>query len=467
MVGSDPRQLAPRAPVDRASGTKLRRSVAPAPAVAAGDDHQTLILVLLPVLLLAGALWLGQSARLSSRLAAIVEARLESTLPGSGPASRPVPSQALWPELRMPGAAPPVRLPEIDVAALPALALPVAPPAVPPLEVTVAMLPAIALPGRAPAIELPRPEAQLPAVVYRPAAPAWPELAPGDLPALALATRSPAIEVEPPLAGRPSLSLSTAAPAIDPLTLLALTTPEPRLPPPPEALADVAAAGLSASPGPSLQTAACLPPHRSAAASVPLAGDGDFGDRLAAVARQQLDDLVIYSARYQRIRFPQGDVPPLYGACTDVIVRAYRALGVDLQQLVQLSRVGSGDPNIDHRRTETLRYFFARAGRSLPVTDIAENFRPGDIVTYHRPFSRVSRAHIAIVSDVIAPSGRPMILHNRGWGAQLEDALFADKITGHYRYHPTPAEGVVDAMQPKRDPAAGRAAVAPRRRIAG
>jgi uncharacterized protein len=168
----------------------------------------------------------------------------------------------------------------------------------------------------------------------------------------------------------------------------------------------------------------------------------DFGPRLAAAARSQVEELVIYTARYRRLTYPMGDVAPLHGACTDVVIRAYRALGIDLQELVHRADVGTGDANIDHRRTETLRRFFARYGAALPVTDFPEDYQPGDIVTYYRPFSRVSRSHIAIVSDVLAPTARPMIVHNRGWGPQLEDALFVDRITGHYRFAPR-AKGVI------------------------
>jgi uncharacterized protein YijF (DUF1287 family) len=155
---------------------------------------------------------------------------------------------------------------------------------------------------------------------------------------------------------------------------------------------------------------------------------------LAKAARAQTEDLVVYTDAYRQIGFPMGDVPAFYGVCTDVVIRAYRALGIDLQVLVHKARLGTGDPSIDHRRTKTLRRFFARHGVSLPVTDFVESYRPGDIVTYHRPGGRTSQSHIAIVSDVIAPSGRPMIVHNRGWGPQLEDALFASEITGHYRF---------------------------------
>ncbi len=159
-----------------------------------------------------------------------------------------------------------------------------------------------------------------------------------------------------------------------------------------------------------------------------------FGVVLARAAREQLDDFVIYNDRYTRIPYPMGDVHPMYGVCTDVIIRAYRLLGIDLQELVQKTRTGSGDPNIDHRRVETLRKFFSRFGESLPVSGFAEDYRPGDIVTYWRPQNRNSRTHIAIVSDLSGPSGRPLIIHNRGWGTQQEDGLFVDKITGHFRF---------------------------------
>jgi uncharacterized protein YijF (DUF1287 family) len=165
----------------------------------------------------------------------------------------------------------------------------------------------------------------------------------------------------------------------------------------------------------------------------------EFGGALAAAARSQLDGLVIYNDKYRRIGYPGGDVQPLYGVCTDVIIRAYRAVGIDLQQLVHESRSGAGDTSIDHRRTETLRRFFAGHGEALTITSVAEDYRPGDVVTYNRPQNRHSRSHIALVSDVLGSSGRYMILHNRGWGPQLEDGLFVDEVTGHYRYRPVDA----------------------------
>ncbi|HEX2841617.1 MAG TPA: DUF1287 domain-containing protein [Hyphomicrobium sp.] len=193
----------------------------------------------------------------------------------------------------------------------------------------------------------------------------------------------------------------------------------------------------------------------------------EFGLRLAAAAETQVANFVIYNDAYRTIPFPMGDVNPLFGVCTDVVIRAYRALGIDLQPLVHEARTGSGDTSIDHRRTEVLRRFFAKEGESLPVTSFPEDYRPGDIVTYHRPQNRRSQAHIAMVSSVIAPSGRPMIVHNRAWGPQLEDALFVNEITGHYRYRgPTSTrnarqDGAPVTTRPGRRPAGASSTVVP------
>ncbi len=186
-------------------------------------------------------------------------------------------------------------------------------------------------------------------------------------------------------------------------------------------------------------------PTRVAAASPPLCvadapsasmapvPSANFGRALARAARAQTDDFIIYNARYISLAYPGGDTPALYGVCTDVVIRAYRALDIDLQELIHASRLGNGDPSIDHRRVEVVRRFLTLDGTSRPISEFAEDYRPGDIVTYHRPEGRISQHHIAIVSEELAPSGRPLIIHNRGWGPQIEDALFVDRITGHYR----------------------------------
>jgi uncharacterized protein len=193
--------------------------------------------------------------------------------------------------------------------------------------------------------------------------------------------------------------------------------------------------------GPAPLTAPAAPQvcERPAAPVLPVMGRSTVprqavGAAIATAAVGQTRDFVVYSAKYRKLSYPLGDLPSFYGACSDVVIRAYRTIGLDLQELVQRTRTGTGDTSIDHRRTETLRRFFTQYGESLAVTAFPEDYQPGDIVTYYRPFSRVSRAHIAVVSDVRAPTGRFMIVHNRGWGPQLEDALFVDRVTGHYRF---------------------------------
>ena len=179
-----------------------------------------------------------------------------------------------------------------------------------------------------------------------------------------------------------------------------------------------------------------VPLTRDETRSVPLRQvlPADFGMALAAAAQRQTSEFTVYTDKYRHLSYPMGDVPALFGVCTDVVIRAYRALGVDLQALIHIARIGPADTSIAHRRTFTLRRYFASRGASMPISEFSEDYVPGDIVTYYRPQNRGSRDHIAIVSNQIAPSGRPMIVHNRGWGPQVEDALFVDKITGHYRY---------------------------------
>lgn len=165
--------------------------------------------------------------------------------------------------------------------------------------------------------------------------------------------------------------------------------------------------------------------------------ESGYGARLVAAARKQTWIPVIYNPAYRKIEYPNGDVPWYFGVCTDVVVRAYRAMGVDLQVLVHEARVGSGDTNIDHRRVPVLKTFFARKGRTLPISGKPEDYSPGDIVTYHLPDGHYSKTHIAIVSDRKSASGVPLIIHNRGWGVSEEDWLFSEKITGHFRFNPS------------------------------
>lgn len=173
-------------------------------------------------------------------------------------------------------------------------------------------------------------------------------------------------------------------------------------------------------------------------------------DSLVAAARAQIGVTLHYDGAYQKLAYPGGDVAPDRGVCTDVIVRAYRQLGIDLQQRVHddmraaWSRypkhwgLKSTDKNIDHRRVPNLEAYFRRHGTVLPVSRKASDFKPGDIVTWTLP---PSLPHIGIVADTVAADGTPLIIHNVGAGTRLEDVLFAYKMVGHFRYLPERTPG--------------------------
>jgi uncharacterized protein len=169
--------------------------------------------------------------------------------------------------------------------------------------------------------------------------------------------------------------------------------------------------------------------------------------RLVDAARIQTQSRVVYDGQYTRIPYPMGDVPANRGVCTDVVIRAYRALGIDLQALVhedmranfslypRLWGLKKPDPNIDHRRVPNLQRFFERAGAKVTRAQ-AESYLPGDLVTWILPGNL---PHIGIVSDRHARnSDRPLVIHNIGAGPAEEDMLHAYPITGHYRYHVAP-----------------------------
>lgn len=176
----------------------------------------------------------------------------------------------------------------------------------------------------------------------------------------------------------------------------------------------------------------------------PPATDAVFAQGLIKAAISQTTQQVVYDGSYRRIPYPGGDVPANIGVCTDVLIRAYRKVGVDLQQRVHEDmRQAFGkypktwglrrpDSNIDHRRVPNLQTFFSRHGTVLKVSGNARDYQPGDLVTWMLPGNL---PHVGIVTDRKTPdSERPLIVHNIGRGPQLEDMLFSYPITGHYRY---------------------------------
>ncbi|WNO09417.1 DUF1287 domain-containing protein [Teredinibacter sp. KSP-S5-2] len=157
---------------------------------------------------------------------------------------------------------------------------------------------------------------------------------------------------------------------------------------------------------------------------------------------------ITYDGSYRRISYPMGDVPAHIGVCTDVIIRSYRQLGIDLQQQVhedisahfdsypsnRIWGMKKPDSNIDHRRVPNLQTFFTRHGEQQAISNQPEDYLPGDIVTWMLPGNL---PHIGIVVDIKDPETQtPLVVHNIGQGPEMDNSLFRFPITGHYRYMP-------------------------------
>jgi uncharacterized protein len=174
-----------------------------------------------------------------------------------------------------------------------------------------------------------------------------------------------------------------------------------------------------------------------------LESEKDFYAKLSDAALQLTEDETEYDPTYYKIPYPNGDIPKGKGVCTDVIIRAYRKLSIDLQKEVHEDMAANfskypkawglkgTDTNIDHRRVPNLQVFFTRKGESLPVTTNASSYKVGDIVTWMLP---ANHPHIGVVVDKKGAGGRYKVVHNIGSGQNLDDCLFDWKITGHYRY---------------------------------
>lgn len=179
-----------------------------------------------------------------------------------------------------------------------------------------------------------------------------------------------------------------------------------------------------------------------ALAQLSLGDSGSAGLVAAAMARLSRD--VTYDGSYRSIAYPNGDVPDNVGVCTDLVIRAFRRTGVDLQQLVHEDMrenfdeypsnwgLTAPDTNIDHRRVPNLQVFFERNGQSLPISQLSASYLPGDLVTWRLDSNL---PHIGIVAARQSADGaRPLIIHNIGAGPALDDILFSFEITGHYRF---------------------------------
>jgi uncharacterized protein len=165
------------------------------------------------------------------------------------------------------------------------------------------------------------------------------------------------------------------------------------------------------------------------------------GALLARAAVRQVGVTTQYDPSYVRLAYPGGDVPLERGVCADVVIRAFRAVGVDLQVAVHEDMrahfsaypknwgLRGPDRNIDHRRVPNLMRYFERQGRRLSLDGAYE---PGDVVAWRLPNGL---HHIGVVAEDRVPrQARPFVVHNIGAGTQKEDVLYAFEIIGHYRW---------------------------------
>ncbi len=164
-----------------------------------------------------------------------------------------------------------------------------------------------------------------------------------------------------------------------------------------------------------------------------------LSDAALALTKQN----VTYDPSYFSIAYPNGDIPSDKGVCTDVVIRAYRKLGIDLQKEVhedmkahfslypKIWGLKTTDKNIDHRRVPNLMTYFKRKKATIKITQHPKDYIPGDIVCWNLGGAIT---HIGIVVNKKSKDQkRYLIVHNIGAGQVLEDCLFNYKIIGHYR----------------------------------
>ena len=173
-------------------------------------------------------------------------------------------------------------------------------------------------------------------------------------------------------------------------------------------------------------------------------GQANFAEQLSNAAIELTSQNVEYDPSYFSIDYPNGDVPQNKGVCTDVIIRAYRQLDIDLQKEVHEDMsnnfskypnnwgLTATDKNIDHRRVPNLMAFFARKGTAKSISINSTDYLPGDIVCWNLGGGTT---HIGlIVNKKSQDNNRYLIVHNIGGGQVLADCLFDYKIIGHYSY---------------------------------
>jgi len=170
-----------------------------------------------------------------------------------------------------------------------------------------------------------------------------------------------------------------------------------------------------------------------------------FYQTLSEAAIKRTAFSITYDGSYRKIAYPNGGVPADIGVCTDVVIRSYRSLGIDLQKQVhedmrdnfgayparRLRGQKTPDANIDHRCVPNLQTYLARHGKRLASGTKPERYQPGDIVTWTLPGNL---PHIGIATERRNAKEIPLVVHNIGRGPVLEDVMFNYPISGHFRF---------------------------------
>lgn len=190
-------------------------------------------------------------------------------------------------------------------------------------------------------------------------------------------------------------------------------------------------------------------------------------------ARREVERGVRYSDKYYTLTFPGGDVPADVGASTDIVVRALREVGLDLQQAINEDRKAnpkrypshrwksrSIDPSIDHRRVANVFAWLEAHAQSLTTktdADALRRFHAGDIVMWGADGNQLP-VHVGIVSDRRNDAGVPYVIDlNRRDGTATETHLVTDwYVRAHFRVAEVPqAVAQKPAEQPTRPGGAG------------
>ena len=167
-------------------------------------------------------------------------------------------------------------------------------------------------------------------------------------------------------------------------------------------------------------------------------------DKISQSAIDIINPDIEYVRGWFEIPYPNGDVDPMTGVCTDVVIRTLRRLDFDLQKEMHIDMTNNfdkypkywddnkPDSNIDHRRVYNQMRYFKRMGNEVEITNNPEDYLPGDIVAWNLGGNIT---HIGVVVGKKSSDGlRNMIVHNIGNGQVMEDILFDNRIIGHYRF---------------------------------